>query len=75
MVQIGTQRCNILTFQWIALSHGLMQQTTEIDDALGDDRLGDQVVLDVTYRYSALHDSFGFPGSDALLLNGTLFLP
>jgi hypothetical protein len=47
---IGTQCCDILTLHRIPFSHSVTQQTTDIDAALGNDRLGHQVVLYVTYR-------------------------
>jgi hypothetical protein len=52
-----------------------MQRETELVDALSDDYLGYQVVLNVTYRYLALDGSFVFPLRDALLLHEKLFLP
>lgn len=51
------------------------QQTTNLDNALEDDRIGHQVVLDVTYRYTALHGGFEFPGENALFLHGMLIQP
>ena len=73
--QIRTQRCAILTLDWIPFTDWVMQQTTDIDDALGDDCFDHQVVLVVTYRHQALHGGFEFPNRDALLIHRKPFLP
>jgi hypothetical protein len=52
-----------------------MKHAIDIDDALEDDCLGHQIVLDVTYRYSALHGGFEFPDRNTLLIHGQLLQP